>query len=239
MEEHDRFMDLSLRMVSSQLPLCPFRLDTRPQAQRAYDEGEVPVGCVLAKRRSDMPTTSAVMVVAACGRNQTNRKKNGTRHAEFEAIDRVIERARGNGGNADADPLGLEASDAEVGAWGSDATTLFADCTLYVTVEPCIMCASALLLLGFFFAVRADSNLEEGDKHCNNNNKKGIKRVYYGCGNDRFGGCGSVLDVGLMASASSVVGGFEVCGNFDGRYAQLAVEWLRRFYNQENINGED
>lgn len=42
--------------------------------------------------------------------------------------------------------------------------------TLYVTVEPCIMCASALRQLG-------------------------IKEVYYGCGNDRFGGCGSVLGV--------------------------------------------
>lgn len=41
---------------------------------------------------------------------------------------------------------------------------------LYVTVEPCIMCASALRQLG-------------------------IKEVFYGCANDRFGGCGSVLGV--------------------------------------------
>lgn len=42
--------------------------------------------------------------------------------------------------------------------------------TLYVTVEPCMMCASALRQLG-------------------------IKEVFYGCENDRFGGCGSVLGV--------------------------------------------
>ena len=42
--------------------------------------------------------------------------------------------------------------------------------TLYVTVEPCIMCASALRQMG-------------------------IKEVYFGCENDRFGGCGSVLGV--------------------------------------------
>ena len=42
--------------------------------------------------------------------------------------------------------------------------------TLYVTVEPCVMCASALRQIG-------------------------IGRVIYGCGNDRFGGCGSVIDV--------------------------------------------
>ncbi len=43
-------------------------------------------------------------------------------------------------------------------------------CTLYVTCEPCIMCAGALALLG-------------------------IGHVYYGCQNDRFGGCGSILSL--------------------------------------------
>lgn len=42
--------------------------------------------------------------------------------------------------------------------------------TLYVTVEPCIMCASALRQLG-------------------------IHEVYCGCLNERFGGCGGVLGV--------------------------------------------
>jgi tRNA-specific adenosine deaminase 2 len=44
------------------------------------------------------------------------------------------------------------------------------DITLYVTVEPCIMCSSALRQLG-------------------------IKEVYFGCMNERFGGCGGVLGV--------------------------------------------
>jgi tRNA(Arg) A34 adenosine deaminase TadA len=43
-------------------------------------------------------------------------------------------------------------------------------CELYVTVEPCIMCASALALIG-------------------------IGQVYYGCCNDKFGGCGSILSI--------------------------------------------
>lgn len=42
---------------------------------------------------------------------------------------------------------------------------------LYVTCEPCIMCASALRQCGLF------------------------KRVVYGCSNARFGGCGSVRPV--------------------------------------------
>jgi tRNA-specific adenosine deaminase 2 len=47
---------------------------------------------------------------------------------------------------------------------------IFKTTDLYVTVEPCIMCASALRQLG-------------------------IRNVYFGCANHRFGGCGSVLHV--------------------------------------------
>ena len=43
-------------------------------------------------------------------------------------------------------------------------------CTLYVTVEPCIMCAAALRL-------------------------HAVPRIVYGCANERFGGLLSVLDV--------------------------------------------
>jgi tRNA-specific adenosine deaminase 2 len=41
---------------------------------------------------------------------------------------------------------------------------------LYVTVEPCIMCASAL-------------------------RQYRIRSVYFGCANDRFGGTGGVLNI--------------------------------------------
>lgn len=40
----------------------------------------------------------------------------------------------------------------------------------FVTVEPCIMCAAALSQLG-------------------------IKRCVYGCNNEKFGGCGSILSL--------------------------------------------
>jgi tRNA(Arg) A34 adenosine deaminase TadA len=49
-------------------------------------------------------------------------------------------------------------------------------CELYVTCEPCIMCAAALSLLRF-------------------------RRVVFGCANDRFGGCGSVLAVHAQGAA--------------------------------------
>ena len=72
-----------------------------------------------------------------------------TRHAELEAIDEIF-------ADRTLTPVMSEYP--------------LSNTTLYVTVEPCIMCASALRQLG-------------------------IKEVYYGCGNDRFGGCGSVLGV--------------------------------------------
>ena len=45
-----------------------------------------------------------------------------------------------------------------------------------MTCEPCIMCAGALSLLR-------------------------LRRVVYGCANDRFGGCGSVLAVHAQGAA--------------------------------------
>ena len=58
--------------------------------------------------------------------------------------------------------------------------SVFKDCDLfglgwvvtlrYVTIEPCIMCASALAQIG-------------------------LRRVVFGASNDRFGGCGSVLSI--------------------------------------------
>ena len=48
--------------------------------------------------------------------------------------------------------------------------SIFRETDLYVTVEPCIMCAAAL-------------------------RQYQIRAVYYGCSNDRFGGTGGVLSI--------------------------------------------
>jgi tRNA-specific adenosine deaminase 2 len=102
------------------------------EAHVAFHKGEVPVGCVIARDGE----------IIARGQNKPNQTKDATTHAEFVAIDVVVER--------------------------EGDSYVFHDCDLYVTVEPCIMCASALLILGF-------------------------RRVFFGCSNQRFGGCGSVL----------------------------------------------
>lgn len=149
----------------------------RNEAGEAMDAGEVPVGCAFVLDG----------VVIAKARNRTNELRNSTRHAELEAIDYILSTPSLTP-TSSLDPLPL-------------STT-----TLYVTVEPCIMCASALRQMG-------------------------IKEVYYGCGNERFGGCGSVLSVNddedLNHPQYPAVMGY---------LRDEAIMILRRFYLTENKN---
>ena len=115
-------------------------LEALEVARLALDLKEVPVGCIILNEDD---------VVIATGHNLTNLKMNPTRHAEFEAIEKGIKWCHENNLN-----------------WMS----VFAKSTLYVTCEPCIMCASALRFAH-------------------------ITKWVYGCSNERFGGCGSVLNI--------------------------------------------
>ena len=81
--------------------------------------------------------------------------------------------------------------------------------TIYVTCEPCIMCAAALRV-------------------CN------IGRVVFGCSNDRFGGNGSVLSV--HNKHSSVLPGYKIVS---GMHADRARELLVNFYQLENKNAPE
>ena len=77
--------------------------------------------------------------------------------------------------------------------------------TLYVTIEPCLMCASALRQIG-------------------------IKRVVFGAGNERFGGNGSVLPLN-SSSHLSFSPPYEAVG---GYLREEAIMILRQFYITEN-----
>jgi tRNA-specific adenosine deaminase 2 len=112
--------------------------------EKALDEArvalfhlEVPVGCVIVENGQ----------VIASGSNRTNETRNATRHAEMEAIDKVLDICQ-------AANLSQE-----------QVAQKFGRCELYVTCEPCIMCATALSIVG-------------------------MMSVYYGCNNDRFGAVG-------------------------------------------------
>ncbi|KAF8898146.1 tRNA specific adenosine deaminase [Gymnopilus junonius] len=124
--------------------------------------------------------------VVAKARNRTNELRNATRHAELEAIDSIL---------------------ADNGLTPEYSQYPLSTTTLYVTVEPCIMCSSALRQLG-------------------------IKEVYYGCANDRFGGCGSVLGVNKELP-HPVHPGYIAKGGF---CREEAIMILRRFYITENVN---
>lgn len=86
--------------------------------------------------------------IVAQSRNTVNATHNPTRHAEINCIDYVLDYCKTK---------------------NIDYKSYFKNITVYVTVEPCIMCAAAL-------------------------NNLCIKEVIYGCANDRFGGK-TVLDV--------------------------------------------
>ncbi|XP_050172830.1 tRNA-specific adenosine deaminase 2 [Myiozetetes cayanensis] len=120
------------------------------------------------------------------GRNEVNETKNATRHAEMVAIDQVLDWCKQH---------------------NRDYTEVFPQLVLYVTVEPCIMCAAAVRLMK-------------------------IPRVVYGCRNERFGGCGSVLSI----SSDDMVNTGEPFECTSGYRAEEAVELLRAFYRQENPN---
>src|SRR5215813_11761002 len=103
------------------------------EAQRAFDEGEVPVGCVVVREG----------VVIGRGRNQVERMKDATAHAEIVAIG---------------------AASTALDSWRLD------ECTLYVTLEPCAMCAGAIVL-------------------------SRVGRVVYGAIDPKAGAVGSVLNL--------------------------------------------
>lgn len=76
---------------------------------------------------------------------------------------------------------------------------------LFVTCEPCIMCAEALRLVG-------------------------VRRVFFGCRNERFGGNGSVLSVHKGGDPNGHPC-YEVQGGIKG---DEAVALFKRFFSSEN-----
>lgn len=77
------------------------------EAQKAYDLGEIPVGCVIV----------ADGQIVGRGHNLTETLQDVTAHAEMQAI---------------------------TAATNSLGGKYLTQCTLYVTLEPCVMCAGAI-----------------------------------------------------------------------------------------------
>ncbi len=102
-------------------------------AQKAAEEGEVPVGCVIVCDGK----------IVGRGRNRRETKKTALGHAELEAIQKACKK---------------------LGGWRLHR------CDLYVTLEPCPMCAGAII-------------------------NARIKTVYYGAPDHKAGSCGSLTNL--------------------------------------------
>lgn len=98
--------------------------------------------------------------IIALGRNMVNETKNATRHAEINCIDQVHDYCKNH---------------------NVDLNSVFSELSVYVTVELCIMCATALYELK-------------------------VKSIIFGCKNDRFGG-NTVFDVANVLSPITLVKG--------------------------------
>jgi len=103
------------------------------EAQRAFEEEEVPVGAVVVQEGK----------IIARASNQVERLKDPTAHAEMLALTSATHFLR---------------------------TKWLKDASLYVTIEPCSMCAGALVLAR-------------------------IKNIYYGAKDPKTGACGSLTNL--------------------------------------------
>ena len=101
---------------------------------------------VAAAEADEVPVGCIIVhegLIVGRGHNQVERLQDATAHAEIVAIG---------------------AASAAVGSWR------LTGCTAYVTLEPCAMCAGAMVLAR-------------------------VTRLVYGAADPKAGGCGSVLDV--------------------------------------------
>ena len=103
------------------------------EAEKAFNKGEVPVGCVIVKDD----------VVIAKAHNLRQTKKSALAHAEILAIQKASKK---------------------LNSW------ILEDCVMYVTLEPCAMCAGTII-------------------------QSRIKKLVYGANEPKFGACGSVVNL--------------------------------------------
>ncbi|MCX6163364.1 MAG: tRNA adenosine(34) deaminase TadA [Ignavibacteriae bacterium] len=103
------------------------------EAEKAFDEGETPIGCVIVFENK----------IIAKSHNQIETLKDPTAHAEILAI---------TSASAHLDSKILKA------------------CSMYVTLEPCAMCAGAIVL-------------------------SKIDNLFFGAFDPKSGACGSVINI--------------------------------------------
>ena len=117
--------------------------------------------------------------IVARAHNKTHEMNHALAHAEFVALEQY-DKSR------------------------SDGMYSIANLVLYVTVEPCIMCAAMLLY-------------------------RRVGKVFFGCVNTRFGGNGTVLEVN-----GAHCGGLDRYESEGNHCSETSVKLLQQFYAGEN-----
>lgn len=207
------------------------------EANLALEEGEVPVGCVIVDLSSSVPPDDPIDAlvnqaglasqekrIIARGRNATNKRHHALAHAEFVALEALM-----------ASSNSVSAQDKEVKE--NNAGPRIVNCALYVTVEPCLMCAAMLryhqpLPGGEYDKIMTNCDGKSG--FYSSRTVYVINHVFYGCSNPRFGGNGSVLalDVDKISLGSAALMPSYI--SMGGYMCQEAIELLQKFYEREN-----
>ncbi|KAI8456112.1 cytidine deaminase-like protein [Phakopsora pachyrhizi] len=168
-------------------------------AEDALKNNEIPVGCVFVDKELNL--------IVSSGRNKTNETKNACLHAEFDALENLLPSL-----NLNSNLTRISSSSSSIKKLNQKErneikNVNFSRLTLYVTVEPCLMCSSALRQIG-------------------------LRDVIFGCSNDKFGGCGGVISINddprLKFSKT-----FEARG---GYMREESIILLRKFYITENMS---
>ncbi len=122
------------------------------------------------------------------GHNRTNQSCDPTQHAELVALAPLLE--------------------------SGEIAKLRTVHTLVVTIEPCLMCAAALRLLGHR-----------------------LHRVVFGARNERFGGAGTVAQILMRPDLQTECGQTEMAPLHmtEGILSGEAVAVLKNFYSRENV----
>lgn len=164
------------------------------QCAISQENGEVPVGCVFLHLPSGQ--------IIAKGHNLTNLTKNATTHAEINCINFIYNQLNGDEREYFLDKYKINIEE----SINNEIEQIFNNCVLFVSCEPCIMCAHAISLVK-------------------------IKKVYFGCENDKFGGNGSILSLNKGPNYQ-----YESVG---GIMKEQAIEYFRNFYIRGNAKAPD
>lgn len=141
------------------------------EAEKAFDENEVPVGAVVVKDRK----------IIGRGYNQIEKLKDATAHAEMIAI---------------------TAAANHLGNWR------LSECSIYVTLEPCVMCTGALL------ASR-------------------IKELFFSVFDPKFGACGSVYNLAEDGKTNHKINVYS--GIYSEESTKLLQEFFNKLKNKSNL----